>query len=133
MRQDRDHFNPKPRPRGYTGNVGNIGNVGNTRPFSSRPSRPAPPPRAARAPRPAGAPVIEPKRPKVGKERRRMLKAAAWRLARLVHSAPASLLKMDHAAIEDLIELKCPPSKVRPGSPRGDAMRLAAKLERLRH
>jgi hypothetical protein len=80
---------------------------------------------------PAGPAAAKPKTPVVGKERRRMLKAAAWRLARIVHSAPAALLTMELAAMKDLIQQKCPPKKTR-GSQRGDALRLAAKLERLR-
>jgi hypothetical protein len=61
-----------------------------------------------------------------------MLKATAWRLARIIHSAPAALLKMDISSLEDLIEQKCAPKKLHEESQRGEAMRLAAKIERLR-
>jgi hypothetical protein len=61
-----------------------------------------------------------------------MRKAAAWRLARIVHSKPAALLALDLPAIEALIEQKCPPKKLSPGGQWGEAMRLAAKIERLR-
>jgi hypothetical protein len=80
---------------------------------------------------PAGAAAFKPKDPSVGKERRRMLKATAWRLSRIIHSAPAALMAMELAAMKDMIQQKCPPKKTH-GSQRGDAMRLAAKLERLR-
>jgi hypothetical protein len=87
-----------------------------------------PPRRAAPSSGPSG---FKPKQPLVGKERRRMLKATAWRLARIIHSAPAALLTMNLPAMKDMIQQKCPPKKTT-GSQRGDAMRLAAKLERLR-
>jgi len=61
-----------------------------------------------------------------------MLKAAAWRLAKFIHVAPAALLEMDRPTMEDLIEQKCPPGKPLHAGDRGNAMRLAAKLERLR-
>jgi hypothetical protein len=61
-----------------------------------------------------------------------MLKAAAWRLAKIIHSAPAALRAMNISALEDLIEQTCPATKPHEESQRGEAMRLAAKLERLR-
>jgi len=120
MRQYRDKFTPKPRPSGFTGN---------DRPLPSRPARPAPPPRPNP---PAGAAAFEPKQPAEDKQRRRMLKATAWRLSKIVQSAPAALRAMDLSALEDLIEQKCPANKPSEESQRGEAMRLAAKLERLR-
>jgi hypothetical protein len=60
-----------------------------------------------------------------------MLKAAAWRLAQIIHVAPAALLRMSRPTTEELIAKKCPPGKPLQGGNRGNAMRLAAKLERL--
>ncbi|HWE04526.1 MAG TPA: hypothetical protein VG326_19125 [Tepidisphaeraceae bacterium] len=61
-----------------------------------------------------------------------MLKAAAWRLARIIHAKPAALLAMEIPALHELIEKKCPRKNVDKGSQRGDAMRLVAKVQRLR-
>jgi hypothetical protein len=77
---------------------------------------------------PAGPATFEPKQPATAKQRRRMLKATAWRLARIIHSAPRA---MNISALEDLIEQKCLPKQPHEESQRGEAMRLAAKLERL--
>jgi hypothetical protein len=82
--------------------------------------------------RPPGPATFAPKQPATGKERRRMLKAAAWRLSKIIHAAPAALLKMELSLIEDLIEQKCPQKKFSRGGQWGESMRLAAKLERLR-
>ncbi len=91
--------------------------------------RPAPPRRLMP---PAGPAVLPPKKPATSKQRRRMLKAAAWRLAKIVHAKPAALLAMKMATLEDLVEQKWPPGKLHRGGRRGEAMRLAAKIERLR-
>jgi hypothetical protein len=61
-----------------------------------------------------------------------MLKAAAWRLAKIVHAKPSSLVTMEIAALEDLIIEKCPQKHRFDGCQRGDALRLAAKITRLR-
>jgi hypothetical protein len=61
-----------------------------------------------------------------------MLKATAWRLARIIHSAPAALRAMELSVIEDLIEQKCLRNEPHEESQRGESMRLAAKLDRLR-
>jgi hypothetical protein len=82
--------------------------------------------------RPAGPATFEPKQPATGNQRRRMLKATAWRLARIIHSKPAELRAMNISAMEDLIEQKCLRKEPHEESQRGQAMRLAAKLERLR-
>jgi hypothetical protein len=81
---------------------------------------------------PAGPAVFEAKKPASGKQRRRMLKAAAWRMAKVIHAKPASLLAMKVATLEDLIEQKCPPRKLHQRSGRGEMMRLLAKIARLR-
>ena len=120
MRQYRDQFSPKPRPRGFSPN---------DRPRDNRPRRPAPPPRPQR---PKGPAILAPKEPASGKKRRRMLKAAAWRLARIVRASPASLMTMEIGQIEDLIETSCPVPVRHGGSEVGEALRLAAKIERLR-
>jgi hypothetical protein len=119
MRQNRDQFQPKPRPRGFSSN---------DRPFPARPRRPEPDAR----PRVRKPPMIIPsKDPASGKERRRMLKAAAWRLARIVHSKPAALVAMGLPDLLELIDKKC--GRVHTyGGDRGDALRLTAKIKRLR-
>ncbi len=124
MRQSRDHYNPKPRPRAFGSN--------DNRSLPPRPARRPEPPQARRSHQPAGPMTVPPKQPASGKKRRSMLKAAAWRLAKIVHAKPASLVAMEIAALEDLIELKCPQKHRFEASQRGDAMRLANKITRLR-
>lgn len=122
MRQNRDQYNPKPRPNAFGSNE---------RPFQSRPVR-RPEPVPAR-PRSFKKPAVIPfKEPGSGKQRRRILKAAAWRLARLVHAKPASLMAMEPPALRDLIEQKCKRGQAYEWCPRGDALRLATKIIRLR-
>ncbi len=137
MRQDR---NPKPRPPGFRNNFsfggnsaggnsssgnsfgGNSNAGGNSgRPFE-RPrfqqSRPA----APRAAKPRSAPRPKPvaKTPDRWKERRQMLKAAAWRLAKIVHKSPAAVIAAPNPA--ELIRV--PDTKAR---------QLAKKIVRLRN
>ena len=92
--------------------------------------RPAPRPAARRSRGPA---VFDPVKPVSGKQRRRMLKAAAWRLARLVHAKPATLMVAEEVKLQELLERAFPPPG--PKAPRiagrGNAERLAAKLLRL--
>ena len=76
--------------------------------------------------------TIAPKQPASGKKRRRMLKAAVWRLARIIHAKPSSLLAMEINATEELVDRKCPPKQGYQACQRGDAMRLVAKIARLR-
>jgi len=61
-----------------------------------------------------------------------MLKAAAWRLAKIVYARPAALLAMEIAALEELIEQKCPRKSRSETCQRGPAMRLLEKIVRLR-
>ncbi len=110
MRQDRT---PKPRPPGFRNNFsfgggnsaggnsaggnsfgGNNSGGNSGRPFE-RPrypqqSRPAAP-RPVR-PRSAPGPMPVAKAPDRWKERRQMMKAAAWRLGKLVHQSPAAII-----------------------------------------
>src|SRR5690349_15927523 len=74
---------PKPRPAGFSPQRFDKGG------FSSRP-RPAP--RPAKPAKPPGPARIAPIQPASGKQRRRMVKAAAWRLAQLLHVRPADVL-----------------------------------------
>jgi len=129
MRQDRDNYNPKPRPRSG-GGYSPMGN--SSRPNSSRPPQrgyrqPAPPPRRRG---PAGPTTIAPKLPATGKQRRRMLKAAAWRLAALLRMRPSAVLAPDAVGLEKLVEQAS--SRVELRGRIGDASRLAAKIVRLR-
>ena len=120
MRQYRDDLQPKARPRGY---------APTDRQFQSRPrQRPAPP--RARVDRPKGPARIPPKQPVSAKQRRRMLKAAAWRLAKIIYARPAALLALDLLALEDLVDRECR-QRLSLGD-WGDAVRLAAKIARLR-
>jgi hypothetical protein len=126
MRQYRDHYQPKPRPGAFNPNP---------RTFSDRlppqrPRRPAPPP--PRPWRPKGPALISPKEPASGKQRRRMLRAAAWRLSKIVYARPAALLAMESEKLEELIELKCPRKLRSEGCQRGPALRLLEKVVRLR-
>jgi hypothetical protein len=50
----------------------------------------------------------------------------------MIHAKPASLLTMEISATEELVERKCPPKQGFQGGQRGDAMRLVAKIARLR-
>jgi hypothetical protein len=63
-----------------------------------------------------------------------MIKAVAWRLSRLLHAKPATLMTAAETALQELLERAFPPPT--PKAPRiagrGDAARLAAKLLRLR-
>ncbi len=94
------------------------------RPGPRQQGRPAP----ARRPRNPGPSTVPPFEPKSGKQRRRMLKSAVWRLAKLAHVAPAALLKTEdlQSIIEKVDANSDSTSEV------GDAARLVAKIERLR-
>lgn len=63
-----------------------------------------------------------------------MLKAVAWRLARLVHAKPSSLIAASEEKLEELMDRAFPPPapKTPRISGRGEAARLAIKLMRLR-
>jgi len=63
-----------------------------------------------------------------------MLKAAAWRLARLLHAKPVTLMTAAEPTLKELLEKAYPPPspKSHRTSGRGLAERLAAKLLRLR-
>ena len=143
MRQDR---NPKPRPPGFRNNVsfgsgnspggrsgsgnsagGNSssGNSGRSfdagRPFE-RPRYPQSRPQPTRAAKPRSAPKPMPvaKSPDRWKERRQMLKAAAWRLGKMVHKSPAAVIAAANPA--ELIR-----------EPDAKARQLAKKIVRLRN
>lgn len=132
MRQNRDRFQPKPRPNGFSPNERPLQRRPNDRPSpnSNRPMQSSAPfkPR----PRHAGPKSILPSQPASPKQRRRMLKAAAWRLAKIVHAKPVLLLTMEIPALYDLVEEKCPRKKAFEASELGNAMRLADKIKRLR-
>ena len=121
MRQDR---NPKPRPAGFRNNLNLRQDAGrpippqsqNRYPQSRPPQQRAPQPKPRRAPRPA--PVA--KTPDRWKERRQMLKAAAWRLAKIVHKTPAAVIAAENPA--ELIR-----------EPDIKARQLAKKIVRLRN
>ena len=122
MNRPRDEFQ-HPRRRIDTSNF-------NDRANSGRPKRPEF--RQARPRRPKGPAKFPPKQPGSGKKRRRMQKAAAWRLAKIVRVKPATLLEMEFSSMEELIEQKCPQLHGQRGCRYGDAMRLAIKIRRLR-
>jgi len=63
-----------------------------------------------------------------------MIKAVAWRLARLVHAKPSTLVAAPDAKLLELIDRAFPPPapKVPRISGRGEAERLRLKLLRLR-
>ena len=82
-------------------------------------------PRGARGP--AGPSRIEPAQPKTPKHRRQMAKAAAWRLAKLLHVRPADILASPD--LQGLVIRAFPHTG--PCSGRGPAARLAAKVTRL--
>jgi hypothetical protein len=128
MRQDRNEYFPKPRPR--SGNVPQRNGNLPQRDFGPqrRQFRPAPPP--ARPKRPAQPAVIKPLEPASGKQRRQMLKAAAWRLAAVLRVRPSAVLAAEPAALPTLIRQAMARVDVR--ASRGDAMRLVAKIVRLR-
>lgn len=108
---------PKPRPNSYPPQRIE------PRQFRDRPvSRPARP-----APRPAGAARIDPRQPTSGKQRRRMVKATAWRLAKIIHVRPAEVLKA--LASQPKLELAFPGRTA--AERRGEAARLAVKIWRL--
>ena len=128
MRQDRT---PKPRPPGFRNNLSvgrdNTGrppqfspnnrpqfspNRGQGRPQQSRP------PQASR-PRSSPGPAPMAKTPDRWKERRSMLKAAAWRLGKMVHKSPAAIL----AAEDPSLLIRVPDTKAR---------QLAKKIVRLK-
>jgi hypothetical protein len=60
-----------------------------------------------------------------------MLKAAAWRLARLLRLRPAAIQSMQPAELWELIEARYA-GKKRQGEQRGNGLRLLKKMERLR-
>ena len=118
MRQDRT---PKPRPPGFRNNFSigrdNSGrppqfspnnrpqfsqNRGQGRPPQSRPPQPS-------RPRPASGPAPVAKTPDRWKERRAMLKAAAWRLGKMVHKSPAAII----AAEDPSLLIRVPDTKAR--------------------
>ncbi len=68
--------------------------------------------------------------PTSNKQRRRMLKAAAGRLAALVGTTPASILAADAGALDGMVRALV--SGKRSDSRPGDARRLANKVKRLR-
>ncbi|HZL35169.1 MAG TPA: hypothetical protein VFC78_07660 [Tepidisphaeraceae bacterium] len=131
FQQDRhDNFpprRPQPRPAGgpRPGPMSGPRPGPAVRPSSSagswkQPQRPSgPPPGAAR---------FKPIEPASGKQRRRMAKAAAWRLGRLLHVRPAEVLASRD--LQPMIESALP-RLVKDGG-RGQAARLAAKISRLR-
>ena len=86
---------------------------------ASRPARPAP--------RPPGAARIAPQTPTSGKQRRRMVKATAWRLAKIIHVRPAEVLKA--LATQPKLEVAFPGRTA--AERRGEAARLAVKIWRL--
>jgi hypothetical protein len=120
MRQDR---NPKPRPAGFRNNLNLRQDMGrpvppqtqSRYPQQSRPPQRAPQPKARHAPRPM--PVA--KTPDRWKERRQMLKAAAWRLGKIVHKAPSAIIAAENPA--ELIRV-----------PDARARQLAKKIVRLK-
>ena len=126
MPRDFPRRQPKPRPRGE---FGFSSGYPSNRPFERRPQPQRPVSR-----RPRGPAIIEPTEPTSGKDRRRMLKAVVWRLSRLVHAKPQTLLTATEVILRDLLERAFPPPGPRAPriSGRGDAARLAAKLLRLR-
>jgi hypothetical protein len=108
---------PKPRP---------TGNGFQHRDLAPRPnSFQAAPKRQPTAPSPSAR--IAPLQPKSGKERRRMIKASAWRLARLVQARATDVVAK--LAVEPSLE-RAFPDRVRPES-RGEAKHLASKIARL--
>ena len=125
MTQFGDNFRPKPRPHGFNSNDRPTPNRSN-RPYRA-PQRPAPPPRVRK---PKGPSQIVAKKPASGKQRRRMLKAAAWRLAKQLHAKPSDIMASGVETLEQLIDARC--EKRVYGSNRGDAFRLMEKILRLR-
>ncbi|HZK79668.1 MAG TPA: hypothetical protein VFC46_01340 [Humisphaera sp.] len=121
MRQPRDEFHP--RRRSEPSNF-------NDRSGPGRPKRPEF--RQTRPRRLKGPATFPPKQPASGKKRRRMLKAAAWRLALIIRVKPATLLDMQFSTMEELIEQECPQWPGQRGCRYGDAIRLAMKISRLR-
>ena len=95
--------------------------------FEPRQFRDRPPARQPKPARPAGAARIEPRQPTSGKDRRRMAKAAAWRLAKIIHARPAEVLKV--TAGQPKLDLAFPGRVAI--ERRGEAARLAAKIWRL--
>ena len=88
-----------------------------------------------RAPRPSSGPkrppgpaTFLPKQPASAKQRRAMIKAAAWRLARLLRVRPAELVAENDLAARYQLAF---PKPVR-GDGHGQAARLIAKIMRLR-
>jgi hypothetical protein len=80
---------------------------------------------------PPGPAIFAPKEPASGKQRRSMIKAAAWRLARLLACERSKLSVMEDVAMHDLIKERYSARK-RSGGERGDATRLVNKIQRLR-
>ena len=111
---------PKPRPAGYAPQRFTPDSSFRDRPPAPRPARPM----HSQAPA-----TFEPLEPASGKQRRRMLKAAAWRLARILHLRPADALK--GLSQEPKIDAAFPDRIIT--ERRGEAARLAAKIWRLSH
>jgi hypothetical protein len=61
-----------------------------------------------------------------------MLKAAAWRLAILVHATPAAIMAMDARGLKEIVEQRLHGGARGQGRLRGDARRLVEKIKRLR-
>ena len=121
--RDGNFGSPQRRPKQRPGPAGYPPQRIEPRQFRDQPtSRPQKP-----AARPPGRARIDPRKPMSGKERRRMLKAAAWRLARIIHVRPAEvILKL---AAEPKLEALLGGRGII--ERRGEAARLAAKIRRL--
>jgi hypothetical protein len=87
---------PKPRPEGFRNDFNSF-----RRPLDGNrldgPRRPAPRPHAPRTPRRKGPPP-QVRVPESPRHRRDMLKAAAWRLSKIIHCQPAKILASDDPA-----------------------------------
>ena len=112
---------PKPRPSGYAPQRFD------SRPPPYRDQRDRPAPRPAKPRRPAGPARIEPRQPVSGKQRRQMLKAASWRLAKIIHVRPAEVVKA--LSVQRRLDVAFP--NVAIAERRGEAARLATKIWRL--
>jgi len=118
---NRPERRPKPRPHGASPQQRLDPNA-----FRDR-DRDRPPPRRQPVRRPAGASRIAPLEPKSGKQRRRMIKAASWRLAKLIHARPADVLKT--LSVQPKLEVAFPDRNL--DEHWGEACRLAVKIWRL--
>lgn len=112
--RDRDDNRPPRRPFPQSGRPGP-----QQRPPARRPSGPA---------APAGPARVEPVKPTTGKQRRHLAKAAAWRLAKLLHVRPAEVLSTKD--LQPMLQRALP--RLAQNGSVGQAARLAAKVLRLR-